>query len=145
MSAPQQSAQDVLVAHAQRYDEDLTHPYMCACGWTCDEEDIDYSLPGDPGEQWDRLHAAHVLDTFPRLGWAIVKLPEPDHRCDRDSAWITPGDEYYQVDYDRRTGVYVSDRTTTTGQVFGPVTQSEGRAIAAALLAAHAEEGEERG
>ncbi|UTN92986.1 hypothetical protein SEA_FINKLE_72 [Gordonia phage Finkle] len=119
------------------------------------EHDANASMGGVEWPTWDELddegRAAYesvgeaVLDALTAAGFAVVKLPEPDHRCDRDSAWITPGDEYYQVDYDRRTGVYVSDRTTTTGQVFGPVTPSEGRAIAAALLAAHAEAGEERG
>lgn len=96
----------------------------------------------DPGAAGD-----DILDALAQAGYAVAKLPKAVHRCDRDAAWITPDGEVYQVDFDRRSGIWVSDRTTTTGQTFGPVMPPRAREVAVALLAAaaHAEAGEGRG
>lgn len=113
-------------------------------GWTCDVHE-----PSDPmvcPDCWDSQTrtAQKALDELTAAGFAVVKLPEPVHRCDRDAAWITPDGEVYQVDFDRRNGIWVSDRTTTTGQTFGPTLPSRAHEVAAALLAAtaYAEAGE---
>ncbi|MBY4571225.1 hypothetical protein ACN95_14490 [Gordonia sihwensis] len=126
-----QDARDVIAAHERVHGMRLA---TCKCGW---EEPI-------RGRDVTVLHAAHQLDALTAAGFAVVKLPEPVHRCDRDAAWITPDGEVYQVDFDRRNGIWVSDRTTTTGQTFGPTLPSRAHEVAAALLAAtaYAEAGE---
>lgn len=102
------------------------------------------TLAEDEGRPTVHRHyngAEAVLDALTAAGFAVVKLPEAVHVCDRDAAWITPDGEVYQVDFDCRNGIWVSDRTTTTGQTFGPVWIPRAREVAEALLAAvvHAE------
>lgn len=70
------SAQEVVTAHAQRYDEDLTDWLSCACGqWRMNSELIDFL--GDPDVQADRQHAVHVLDELRANGFAVVEKPRP--------------------------------------------------------------------
>lgn len=116
------SAQDVIA--------DQIEGEVIGSGW-------DVSATRDQANAMAR-RAVKALET---LGYAVVELPEPVHRCDRDAAWITPDGEVYQVDFDRRNGIWVSDRTTTTGQTFGPVLPRHAREVANALFAAaaHAE------
>lgn len=91
-------------------------------------------LSGNLGDQ----QAQRLLDGLAAAGYAVVKLPEPVHRCDRDVAWIS--DDEIQVDYDTRDGVRMSWPDGT--QVFGPWPADRALAVGAALIAAHAEAGE---
>lgn len=128
------TAQDVIAESTAKLVRATKDPAMWS---TMDDDERGHYL----GE------AQAVLDALAAAGYAVVELPKPVHCCDRDAAWITPDGEFYQVDFDRRNGIWASDRTTTTGQTFGPVMPKRAREVAVALLAAaaHAEAGEGRG
>lgn len=86
-------------------------------------------IPHLPNELSGRVLAE--LDTH---GYAIVKRPGPVHLCDRDAAWLAEGGDL-QIDSDRRGGIALAYRDST-GEVWGPWTADQARALAAALLAA---------
>lgn len=81
--------------------------------------------------------ARQVIRALAGSGFAVVKLPEPDHRCDRDAAWVMPNpfDDYeMQVDADKRSGITIAD--LLAGGVYGPWTPETACWIGAALIAA---------
>ncbi|AUH68495.1 MULTISPECIES: hypothetical protein [Gordonia] len=124
-----QDARDVIAAHERVHGMRLA---TCKCGW---EEPI-------RGRDVTVLHAAHQLDALTAAGFAIVKLPEPIHRCDRDVAWLSRDDEI-QVDYDsRRSSICVSYPDGSDIPIYGPWDADRALDVGTALIAAHAEAGE---
>lgn len=83
---------------------------------------------------------AAVVDALAAAGYAVVKLPGPDHLCDRDAAWLAEDDDL-QIDFDRRGGIAMAYCDDSSGEVWGPWTADQARQVGAALLAAaaHAE------
>lgn len=105
MSAP--DARDVIAEALCRRDE----------GWMV----ADY-LPDADG----------VLDALTEQGFAVVRLPEPDHRCDACSGWRPDGTLHQIVGYRLYRTVSVEESTDE------PMTPDQARGLGASLLAAAA-------
>ncbi|WP_353107908.1 hypothetical protein [Gordonia sp. (in: high G+C Gram-positive bacteria)] len=119
------SAQDVIAESTAKLVRSTKDPAM-------------WSRMSDDERRYYLEEAQAALEALAAAGYAVVKLPDAVHRCDRDVAWIC--DDEIQVDYDTRDGIWMSWPDGT--QVFGPWPADRALDVGAALIAAHTEAGE---